>query len=180
MSDCKEFVIGVMAITAIPIDNISASDVNSAANSLKPTVPAAGFAPTIKNQSNEDVPNPIYDGAVTIGLQAVGQAELIPIIRTTGKAKDDEGDSVAGRLHTVTVNCEVDERGVEIWDKKLTLERTPHHLLVIYRDGVTQAFVAASEDTYTCNVERDGAKVTVAFRIQNLMGLQQLKASTTA
>lgn len=179
MNNCKEFVIGVLAITAIPVENISASGVNSAANSLEPTVPAAGFAPKVKNSQNEETDNPIYDGAVTIGLQPVGKASLVPVMRDSGKAKDDEGDSVAGRLHTVTVNCEVDERGGEIWGKKLALERTPHHLLVTYRDGVTQAFAAAGEDTYLCNVERDGAKVTVAFRIQNLMGLQQLVQGTT-
>jgi hypothetical protein len=122
------------------------------------------------------------ENAIVIGRQAETAAGvLVPIQRNTGKAKDDTSDSVAGRLHTVTVNCEVDERGGEIWAPiaqgqppcSLRLERTAHHLVLSFRDG-TRGFVSADTDSYTCNIERDGAKVTVQFRIQNLMGIQML------
>lgn len=163
MPNCKEFFLDdLMAITAIPIANISAADPASAANSLTPTIAKTGF-------------NPSLTGAITIGQKpaAVG-VRLIPIKRLTGKAKDEEQDSVAGRLHTVTVTCEADDRDADVWTLLLTLERTPSHLLLTFRDGVTQAFVSATADTYTCTAERDGAKTAVTFRIQCLMGIQRL------
>lgn len=111
-------------------------------------------------------------GAITIGLQpASSGGMLIPIIHTTGKAKDDESDSVAGRMHTVNVTCRVDDRDSETWDYLLRLERTPRHLLLTFRD-LSRGFVSATRDTYLCNVERDGAKTNVTFRIQCLMGIQ--------
>lgn len=169
MANCKEFVLDdLMAITAIPVSDISASDTYSPANRLTPTIPDDEFNPTLTN-------------AIVIGREAAtADGFLVPIKRLSGKAKDDESDSVAGRLHTVTVNCEVDERGGEIWKGipsmnntpcSLRLERTPHHLLLSFRDG-TQGFVSCTEDTYQCTIERDGAKVSVAFKIQNLMGIQ--------
>lgn len=171
MANCKEFVLDdLMAITAIPVSDISASDTYSPVNRLTPIIPDDEFSPTL-------------DNAIVIGRQAAtADGALVPIIRTSGKAKDDTSDSVAGRLHTVTVNCKVDERGGEIWEAvsvtdktpcSLRLERTPHHLLLSFRDG-TNGFVAANEDTYQCSIERDGAKVSVAFKIQNLMGIQML------
>ena len=160
MSDCKELLIGVMTIAAIPVKETDDDNTTYVVNQLTPYIKDANIP---------------LDNAVVFGLASPSiNATLVPIVRMTGKAKDDESDSVAGRLHTVTVSCEVDERGGEIWRQQLTLERKAHHLLLTYRDGVTQAFVAASADAYQCNVERDGSKVTVAFKIQNLMGLQQL------
>lgn len=170
MTNCKEFVLDdIMAITAIPVGNIPASSPTSPVNVLAPTIAKSGF-------------NPQLTGSITIGQQASAGGTLVPIKRQSGKAKDEEGDSVAGRLHTVTVNCEVDERGGELWAPiaalgntpcSLRLERTAHHLLLTFRDG-TQGFVAANADTYTCIIERDGAKVSAQFRIQNLMGIQML------
>ena len=159
MTTCKEFVLDdVMAITAIPVTDFAPG---TAAWQLTPTIAKAGFSPSLS-------------GSITIGLQpAVADRPLIPIIRTTGKAKDDEGDSVAGRLHTVTVTCQVDDRDFSIWNHLLTLERTPSHLLLTFRDK-TQAFVSATQDTYTCTVDRDGAKTSVQFKIQNLMGIQMI------
>ena len=162
MNDCKEFVLDdLMAITAIPVDDIPARDLLSPANNLAPVM------------ENDDLsPYPLAD-AITIGLKpAVSGGALVPIKRFTGKAKDDEGDSVAGRLHTVSVSCEVDDRDNSVWNHLLTLERGAHHLLLTFRDGVTRAFVCASQDTYLCNAERDGSKTTVTFRIQCLMGIQ--------
>ena len=171
MSNCKEFLLDdLMAITAIPVSDIPAGDVDSPVNKLTPTIADDDFNPTL-------------DNAIVIGRQAAtAGGVLVPIKRLSGKAKDDTQDSVAGRLHTVTVNCEVDERGGELWAPiaamdgvpcNLRLERTAHHLLLTFRDD-TKGFVAATEDTYQCSIERDGAKVSVAFRIQNLMGIQIL------
>lgn len=161
MTNCKEFVLDdVMAITAIPLANISASSITSPVNQLSPTLPSSAIVPSMLSSS------------ITIGLQpAVLGGTLIPIMRKSGKAKDDESDSVAGRIHTVTVTCEADDRDSDVWNDLLTLERTPSHLLLTFRDS-TRAFVSATEDTYLCNVERDGSKTSITLRVQNLMGIQ--------
>lgn len=163
MTNCKEFVLDdVMAITAIPLANISASSITSPVNQLSPTLPSSVIVPSMLSSS------------ITIGLQpAVLGGTLIPIMRKSGKAKDDENDSVAGRLHTVTVTCEADDRDSDVWNHLLALERTPSHLLLTFRDN-TRAFVSATEDTYLCNVERDGSKTSITLRVQNLMGIQLL------
>lgn len=162
MITCKEFFLDdFMAVTAIPIANIPANSVSSPVCQLTPTIDKDFFYPSL-------------DDAITIGLQAYESGlTLIPIIRHTGKAKDEESDAVSGRSHTVTVTCDVDERDVEIWTPLLALERTPSHLLLTFRDE-SAAFVAATNDNYMFNVSRDGAKTTVTFRIQNLMGIQAL------
>ncbi|MBQ8713016.1 MAG: hypothetical protein IJ551_09415 [Prevotella sp.] len=157
MTNCKEFVLDdAIAITSIPI-----TDFNLGTHEwqLTPTIPKNSFSPPLTN-------------SVTIGLQpAAAGRPLIPIIRSTGKAKDEEDDSVAGRLHTVNVTCQIDDRDFSVLNHLLTLERTPSHLLLTFRDN-TRAFVAATQDTYLCTVGRDGAKTSVQFRIQNLMGIQ--------
>ena len=162
MISCKEFVRDdVITITAIPVADYS---IGTFSWQLSKTIPGASLSPTLTH-------------AITIGLQPAATGEtLIPIIMMTGKAKDSEGDSVAGRLHTVTVNCDVDDRESDTWNNLLTLERTPSHLLLTFRDN-SRAFVAATDDTYLCEVERDGAKTSVAFRIQNLMGIQLITPS---
>lgn len=178
MTNCKEFVLDdLMAITAIPVSDISASDTMSPVNNLTPTIDADNFHPTLSH-------------AVTIGRELLDMTEagggrsayLVPIKRLSGKAKDDTQNSVAGRLHSVTVSCEVDERGGEIWAPMATmgntpcslrLERTAHHLVLMFRDG-TMGFASASEDTYQCTIDRDGAKVSLQFRTQNRMGIQML------
>jgi hypothetical protein len=157
MSSCKEIQLDdVLAVVAVPVENISAGDVSSPVNTLAPTV--AGFTPS-------------YAGAIAIGLQAPAGVTLVPIERGSGKAKDDSSDSVAGRLHTVTVQCEADDRESSAWAYLLSLERTPRHLILSFRGGA-RAFVAATKDTYQCTVERDGAKTSVMFKIQCLMGMQ--------
>lgn len=163
MTNCKEFILDdVMAITAIPLANIPAGSVTSPVNQLTTTLPKSSIVPSM------------LSGSITIGLQpAVLGGTLIPIMRKSGKAKDDESDSVAGRLHTVTVTCEADDRDPSVWNHLLTLERTPSHLLLTFRDN-TRAFVAATEDTYLCTVERDGSKTSINFRVQNIMGIQLL------
>lgn len=163
MTGCKEFYLDdVMAVTAIPLGNIPAGSVNSPVNKLTATI------------GKTDITAAMLSGSITIGTvpAAVG-GTLIPIMRRTGKAKDDESDSVAGRLHTVTVTCEADTREPLVWNDLLTLERTPSHLLLTFRGG-ERAFVAATQDTYLCDVGRDGAKTTVTLRVQNLMGVQMM------
>ena len=153
---CREFLLDdIMAVTAVPVGNIGTADPSSPANAMTPAI--AAFSPPMA-------------GAIAIGAQAGAD---IPIMRGTGKAKDDEADSVAGRLHTVTATCEVDDRDGEVWADLLTLERSQRHLLLTFRGGA-RAFVSASVDTYTCTVERNGAKTSVQFRIRNLMGIQLL------
>lgn len=163
MTSCKEYYLDdAMAITAIPIANIPAISVSSPANSLTPTISKAFVIPSV------------LSGAITIGVQPATEGGiLIPIVRFTGKAKDEESDDVAGRLHTVTVTCQADDRESDVWASLLALERTPSQLLLTFRNKA-QAFVSATADTYLCTVERDGAKTSVTFRIQNYMGIQLL------
>lgn len=170
MNNCKEFILDdVLAVTAIPVGDLPAADVESPVNAITPIIRARDFFPTLTN-------------AITIGLQAAtAGGRLVPVKRHSGKAKDEESDNVAGRLHTVTVNCEVNSRAMDEdssgstpYDYLLALERTPSHLLLTFRDGVTRAFVASSQDTYKCTVEHDGSKTSVAFKIQNLYGIQLL------
>ena len=145
-----------MAIVAIPVGDYN---VGAAAWQVKAVIPATGFSPTLTN-------------SITIGLQpAVYGGTLIPIRRSTGKAKDAESDSVAGRRHSVSVQCEADDRESSVWNDLLTLERTPCHLLLTFRGGI-RAFVQGSIDSYHCEVERDGAKTAVSFKMDCLMGIQ--------
>jgi len=166
MPNCKEFFLDdLMAITAIPV-----TDFNPGFSGwqLQPAIADVDFSPTLTR-------------AITIGQQPVTTGgTLIPIMRGTGKAKDDESDQTAGRLHKVTVNCQTDDRdlsrdasGMTVLDHLLTLERTPSHLLLTFRD-LSRAFVQAGKDTYLCTIDRDGAKTSVQFRIECLMGIQTI------
>ncbi len=159
MNTCSEFVLdNAIAISAIPISDYNLGTMTW---QLTPTIPANQFSPNLSH-------------AITIGVSpATIGGTLIPIIRNTGKAKDEENDTTAGRIHTVTVYCQADERDNTIWGNLLTLERTASHLLLTFRDG-TRAFVAATDDTCLCTVERDGSKTSVQFRIQNYMGIQMI------
>ena len=179
-SNCKEFELDdLMAVCAIPVGNISAASKDSPSNVLKPTLNASSYDFPLK-YINEDVIVIGREKAVKAMMERDGGrevrvetpvGELIPIMKMTGKAKDTEGDSVAGRQHTVTVSCEVDDRDGAVWEHLLKLERTPSHLLLTFRNG-TQAFVAATRDSYMFTVERDGAKTSVTFRIYDIMGIQ--------
>ena len=161
MNNCKEFALDdLMAITAIPVADYA---LGTKAWQLKPTIVTTSFSPTLTN-------------AIVIGLQpATVGGKLIPIRRHTGKAKDAESDNVAGRLHTVTVSCEVDDRDGATWNDLLKLERTPSHLILLFRGG-QKAFAAATQDTYICEVERSGSKTSVSFKLYNLMGIQLITA----
>lgn len=161
MSNCKEFYLDdVLAIIAIPIEDY---DFWPYISPLTPTISSEDFAPSFTN-------------AITIGRQrasadGVSYGDLIPIQIGTGKAKDSESDDVAGRKHTVTVSCEADDRDPDVWPLLHTLEQGARHLLLTFRGG-NQAFVVATQDTYRCEVSRDGAKTQLQFRIECWAGLQ--------
>ena len=154
---CKEFNLDdMLAITAIPVTDYS---LGTRDWQLKPTILNTAFSPPLTN-------------AIAIGIQpATAGGKLLRIMRASGKAKDSEDDSVAGRKHSVSVSCEADNRESAVWDYLLSLERTPCHLLLTFRGG-TRGFVAATEDTYMCEVDRSGGKTSVSFKIENLMGVQ--------
>lgn len=168
MPSCKEYILDeVMAITAIPVLDYNVAALPSGSPSgiiswlLKPVIPKGQLSPTLTR-------------SITIGQKpAIDGGTLIPIMRLTGKAKDEESDQTAGRLHKVTVNCQIDDRDPSVWTNLLTLERTPSHLLLTFRDQ-SRAFVQASKDTYLCTVDRDGAKTSVQFHIECLMGIQMI------
>lgn len=155
--NCKEFYLDdVMAIVAVPVDDY---DFWPYVSPLHPTIASVDLSLPMTN-------------AIVIGQQAATDGgDLIPIIKMTGKAEDSEDDSVAGRKHTVTVKCEVDDRESDTWPLLRTLETMPRHLLLTFR-GKKQAFVAASKDTYQFRVSRSGAKTSVQFHIESLSGLQ--------
>lgn len=155
--NCKEFYLDdVMAIVAVPVEDY---DFWPYVSPLQPTIASYDLSLPMTN-------------AIVIGQQAATDGgDLIPIINMTGKAEDAEDNSVAGRKHTVTVKCEVDDRDSDTWPLLRTLEITPCHLLLTFR-GKKQAFVAASEDTYQFIVSRSGAKTSVKFHIESLSGLQ--------
>ena len=154
---CKEFNLDdLLAIIAIPVTDFS---LGTRDWQLKPTIPNTVFSPSLTN-------------AIAIGIMpATTGGKLIPIITKSGKAKDSEDDSVAGRKHSVSVSCEADDRESAVWNYLLSLERTPCHLLLTFRGG-TRGFASASEDTYMCEVDRSGGKTSVSFKIENLMGVQ--------
>lgn len=162
MDSCKEYDLDdVMAVMAIPLNKY-------AGVTLGPTIAVSGFDPTIDT-------NTIIVGTPQAIAHVIGEdtviGDIIPIIHKTGKAKDNETDHVAGRFHTVGVNCQVDDRDPDVWEALLALERMPSHLLLTFRGG-TRAFVQATADTYLCEVERDGSKTTVTWKVQNLFGIQ--------
>lgn len=155
---CGEYTYdNLLAITAIPVTDY---DLGSLDWQLKPTIRNTAFSP------------PINAKTIVIGLQpAVTGGFLVPMKRDSGSVKDSESDSVAGRKHTVSVECEADERNPLVRDILLQLERTPSHLLLTFRNGV-QGFASATIDTYQCAVDRSGGKTNVKFDLENLMGIQ--------
>lgn len=155
MISCKEFALDdLCAITIIPTGKY----MPAGAVMLSPAIAEDGFNPTF----DEDT--------IVIGSSAP-TGSLIPIKSSTGKVKDTEADNVAGRLHTITVSCEVDDRDSGVWNLLQRIEQTPSHLVLTSRGG-TKFFVQGTEYTYLCNTERDGDKTSVNFKIQCLMGLQ--------
>lgn len=158
-NNCKEYTRDFLSVTAIPVTDYSPGFLEW---QLTPTIPSDTFSPTLTH-------------AIVIGREpAVQGGSVIPIMRNTGKVKDGPSDSVSGRLHTVTVTCDADDRDPSVWNLLLALERTPSHAILMFRDG-TMAFVQATRDTYQCSVEREGAKTSVRMRITNIMGIQLIR-----
>ena len=109
MINCSEFILDdVMAITAIPLAYYTSTD-----GFLSPVLSA--FSPTFGAST-------IVVGTQRAMALGVSVGSLIPIIHKTAKAKDSESDSVAGRLHSVTVDCDVDDRDYAVWNVLRTLE----------------------------------------------------------
>ena len=161
MNNCSEFVLDdVMAITAIRIS--AYTDIRTM---LSPVIPSSDFFPVIDQT------------AIVVGVMpAISGGQLVPIIHSTGKVKDSESDNVAGRQHTVTVECSVDDRDSDAWSILQTLERTPHHLILTLRDN-SRVFVRATQDSYLCQVARGDGKTSVSFKVHNLMGMQLIDSS---
>lgn len=154
---CSEYNLDdLLAIVAVPVADYSPLTYGW---QLRPTIPNASFSPPLTN-------------AIAIGqCPTYTGSKLIPMTSKSGKAKDSESDSVAGRKHSVTVSCEADDRDSTTWDYLFSLERTPCHLILTFRNSA-RAFVQASEDTYLCEVNRENAKTSLDFKIENLMGIQ--------
>ena len=157
MINCKEFSLDdLMSITAIPLDKYISQNTAE----IEPIIASDDFSP-------------VYDDeTITIG-SVTPAGSIIPILPGTGKVKDTPSDSVAGRLHTVSVSCETDQRDSQVWGVLKTLEHTPRHLILTTRNG-TLFYVQSTQDTYMCTTDRDGEKTTVNFRIQCRMGLQEI------
>ena len=168
MKNCKEYYLDdARAITAIPVSEATI-------NEAEPTSPANQLTPIIDEEWFS-----LSSDTIVIGRYRPIENEVvrddvafIPIQPGTGKVKDAQDDSVAGRLHTVNVTFEVDDREGEVWTRLLTLERTPCHLVLTFSDGKTRGFVTGNEDTWMCHTDRDGKKTSVTIKIQNLMGVQ--------
>jgi len=153
-----------MAIVAVPVSKYTPSGTSM-------------LAPAITDAETLETLDGIVDAdAIVIGKSSQNGSALIPIIRDTGKVKDSESLDTAGRLHTVNVECEVDNRDSEVWTLLHRLERMAAHLLLTSRDG-SRFFVQGSEDTYLCTVNRDGEKTSVSLKVQCMMGVQMLVQS---
>lgn len=160
MTDCTEFFLDdLKTIIAIPVDKYS---------------PDVKFM--LSATINQEDYEPVYDSDTIVIGGIANTGLLIPIIIGTGKIKDDTSDNVAGRLHTISVTCSVDDRNSEVWNTLIKLENTPSHLEIISKNG-ERFFVQADKDTYLCTTERDGSKRTVSLRIHNIAGCQRIVES---
>lgn len=187
MNGCLEIFDDMLSVTAIPVAEIPPSyeawrvcktvTEHGTYNTFNAAFPPAK-RDEVKDEEQQTVDyTPKPNGTVTIGPRLdfpYGKGgRLIPIIPKSGKAEDGVSDAAAGRLHTVTVVCEVDDRDGTAWADLLVLERTPSHLLITSRNG-RRAFAEGTEDTYLCKVERSGGKTSVTLRVHDTMGMQLL------
>jgi hypothetical protein len=162
MGSCKEFALDdLMAIAAVPVSKYTPSGTTM-------------LAPAITDEDTLEMLDGIVDAdAIVIGKSSKNGSALIPIMRGTGKVKDSENLNTAGRLHTVSVECEVDDRESEAWTLLHRLERMAAHLILTSRDG-SRFFVQGSDDTYLCTVNRDGEKTGISLKVQCMMGAQMI------
>lgn len=150
-----------MSITAIPLSGVNSASASVASMLLSPTINSEEFAIDTT-------------GSIVIGLMPVESGgDLIPIWQSSASAKDTETDGVAGRSHKVVVTCVVDDRDSDTWELLLRLQRTPSHLMLGLRDG-TNLFVFATEDSYLCEVNREGSSTEMTLTVHNLMGVQRM------
>ena len=157
-----------MAIVAVPVSKYTPGSATSELEQTKRVM----LEPTVSAEVLDGI---IDADAITIGTTSQNGSALIPIIKQTGKVKDAESLDTAGRLHTVSVECEVDDRDSEAWTLLHRLERKAAHLILTSRDG-SRFFVQGSGDTFLCTVNRDGEKTSVSLKVQCMMGVQLLTA----
>ena len=68
MTSCREFLLDdLMAIVAIPVTDIPASDVSSPSNALTPTISNEDFTPPLTNSLTIGVLPAIAGGALILG-----------------------------------------------------------------------------------------------------------------
>lgn len=101
-------------------------------------------------------------------------AKLIRIIPSSEYAtvKDSDSNNIAGSAHTVTVQCNINDDNTEVLSWLLVLERKAHSLILILTNG-RYYVVTSTEDSYQFSVNRETNKVSIEFRIHNLMGCQR-------
>lgn len=159
MSSCIEFSFdNLSGIIALPLDAYTPG-----AEMLLPVIPEGFFNPVID----------LHTIAIgyTANIAGATAGALVELMPGTGEVRDSESLQVAGRLHTVTVDCKVDDRNQDVMTLLQILENVPHHLLLTSRNG-KMAFVHATEDTYLCTTERDKGAISLQFVIKNLKGMQ--------
>lgn len=163
MENCREFVREVVEITAVPWAKLAVAG-------------AVMFSPTLDSSASPAHYSVAYDAyAVHIGTNApTGVTSVIPLAYgKSAEVKDTEELSVAGRLHKVTIEAEVDARTAAAREALRKLELAEYGLVVTYRDR-TKAIVAATRDTMRCTVERDKSTTNLTIAIQNFAGCQTL------
>lgn len=110
---------------------------------------------------------------VRIAAQDAG-AGIVPLLLTTrGGIRDEESDGVAGRVHTVTLTADVNEKAASSRAALRRLELRPHTLLIRFIDG-RSALVVATKDSYLVTTSRDGSKAAITLRIHTAEGLRYI------
>lgn len=96
---------------------------------------------------------------------------VVMIAGMRGSIKDDESDSVAGRIHTVTLTADVNESSASTRSSLRRLESRAHALLLYFRDG-RMGLVQCDRDSYLTTVARGETHSSIQMRIQDLLGIQ--------
>lgn len=162
MPSCNEFSFDNLSeIIALPLDAYTPGE-----EMLLPVIPERFFNPAIGERT-------IVIGHTT-NIEGATAGALVYLISGTGEVKDSESLQVAGRLHTVSVGCKVDDRDPDVLTFLQRLEDVPHHLILTSRNG-ERAFVYATEFTYMCTTERDKGSTSLQFVINNMKGMQAIK-----
>lgn len=164
MNNCTETLLkGIVAIIAVPEKELSLTT-------------TAQLSPTIKTGDGTQL---TFSRTNAIGIgRGKDIAMLTRIIPSTdyAEAKDNEGDSVAGRAHNITVQMDINDDNTGVLPWLLKLEREAHSLILCLANG-RYYVVTSTEDSYQFNVNRETNKVGIEFRIHNLMGCQRCSES---